>query len=92
MTFEERIDRLTERQEALAQSLELLTATVREMGVRMDQLTGDVQKLTGDVEKHDQLMGQILEATARNNKTVANLALIAQGTPEASRRHRPGLD
>ena len=57
MTFEERIDRLTERQEALAQSLELLTA---------------------DVQKHDQLIGQILEATARNNETVANLALIAR--------------
>jgi uncharacterized protein YfaS (alpha-2-macroglobulin family) len=39
MTFEERIDRLTERHEAMAQSLELLTADVR-------QVTADVKELT----------------------------------------------
>ena len=31
MTIDERLDRLTERHEALAQSLEILTADVREM-------------------------------------------------------------
>ena len=57
MTFEERIQRLTERQEALAQSVELLVHAVN---------------------RHDALIAQILEASARNNETIANLALIAR--------------
>jgi prefoldin subunit 5 len=46
MTFEERIDRLTERHEAMAQSLELLTADVRQVTAEVRQVTADVKELT----------------------------------------------
>jgi methyl-accepting chemotaxis protein len=46
MTFEERIDRLTERHEALVQSLELLTA--------------DVKETAQTVKQHDRQIGQIV--------------------------------
>jgi two-component sensor histidine kinase len=70
-TFEERIDRLTERHEALAQSLELLTLDVRE-------ISQTVKGLVETSAKHENLIAQILEAAAHNNEAVANLALIAR--------------
>ncbi len=97
MTFEERIERLTERHEALAQSLEVLTVDVRELqtglkelGVKVDQLTSKVDQLTTDVQKHDAVIAQILEATTRNNDTVANLAFIARMHSERLQRLEEG--
>lgn len=38
MTFEERLDRITERHEALAQTVELIAMENRELGVKIDKL------------------------------------------------------
>jgi hypothetical protein len=42
MTFDERLDRLAERHEALAQSVQMLLQTQREHGRQTDQLFGQV--------------------------------------------------
>jgi hypothetical protein len=45
MTIDERLDRLTERHEALAQSLELLTADVRDLAVNVNRMSGMMENL-----------------------------------------------
>ena len=56
--IDERIQRLVERHEALAQSLELLTADVR-------SLEASVAGLRETVQRHDQYLGTIMEATSQ---------------------------
>jgi hypothetical protein len=58
MTTDERLDRLTERHEALTQSLELLTGDVRE-------LTTAVKILAREHGNLDSLVNEIAEGTAR---------------------------
>jgi chromosome segregation ATPase len=58
MTFEERLERIAERHEALAQSLELLHADVRE-------LSQAVKQHEGRLARHEDFLVQIMEATAR---------------------------
>jgi hypothetical protein len=45
MTIDERLDRLTDRHEALAQSLELLTADVRDLAVNVNRMSGMMENL-----------------------------------------------
>ena len=47
MTTDERLDRLTERHEALAQSVEMLQSSIREQGVNIDKI---LQIVLQDVE------------------------------------------
>ena len=49
MTIDERLDRLTERHEALSQSVELLTEDVRTLSRSVVLLTEDVQALSRSV-------------------------------------------
>lgn len=58
MTFDDRIDRLTERHEALAQSLELLTAEV-------GKLTADAQRTRRDLRELNNIVSSIPEGTLR---------------------------
>ena len=54
MTIDERIEKLTERHEALAQSVELLAADLRQQKENFDQLGQKVDKLadiTADLVK-----------------------------------------
>lgn len=97
MTFEERIDRLTERHEALAQSLELLALEVRENSQAAKALLEASARQAETSARHEDRLGkqealiaQILEATARNNETVANLALIARVHSERLARLEEG--
>ena len=64
MTTDERLDKLTERHEALTQSLELLShlhqdgeRRLQELGTktdaRLDKLLGIVERLTAAVESHE---------------------------------------
>ena len=71
MTFEERIDRLTERHEALAQTVELHEHRFAEIMEAIANTNANIGLINANI-------GLILEATARNNETIANLALIAK--------------
>ena len=59
MTIDERLERLTERHEAITQSVELMAAENRERDekwdARMGKLIGTVEKLVGTVEKVAQI-------------------------------------
>jgi hypothetical protein len=73
MTVDERIEKLTERHEALAQSVELLTNDVRELAAFGKVLSNDVLKLAAfgndialgtarllnTVEAHEHRIGQL---------------------------------
>jgi len=56
MTIDERLDRLTERQEALAQSLELLFGNMREIAHRHQQLAQCHEHLT---QFHEELAADV---------------------------------
>lgn len=51
MDFEERINRLTERHEALAQSLEMLTADVRDLQATARAFQSSLSALGDNIEK-----------------------------------------
>ena len=51
MTIDERIEKLVERHEALAQSVELFHADMRAHELRLDKLTGIVETLADTVSK-----------------------------------------
>jgi len=63
--IDERIDRLVARHEALAQSLELLTADVRSLQSSVAGLQLSVNSLSETVGRHDQYLGTIMEATSQ---------------------------
>jgi hypothetical protein len=48
MTIDERLEKLTERHEALAQSVELLVAQGHETDRRLNVVTEDIARLTAD--------------------------------------------
>jgi hypothetical protein len=63
MTTDERLDRLTERHGALAESLQLLTADVQGLTKKhgalaesLQLLTADVQSLAQSVKEHDRIL------------------------------------
>jgi hypothetical protein len=63
MTTDERLDRLTEKHGALAESLQLLTADVQSMATKhgalaesLQLLTADVQSLAQSVKEHDRIL------------------------------------
>ena len=51
MTIDERLDRLTERHEALAQSLELFTVDVRALHAAVEANTSHIRALTDAMTK-----------------------------------------
>jgi hypothetical protein len=54
MTIDERLDRLTERHEALAQTMELIAAAQIKNDERMGQLTDTMNRLANIVIAHEQ--------------------------------------
>ncbi len=53
MTVDERIEKLTERHEALAQSVEMLTMDLRTQQTIVTQLVGGIQDLVTVVRSHE---------------------------------------
>jgi len=53
MTFEERIDRLTERNEALAQSVEMMVAENRQRDRRLGEIMEGIARLLHVAEIHE---------------------------------------
>jgi len=66
MTVDERLDRLTVRHEALAQSLELLTANVRDLIANVTRLAERVDKMSGMMENLMNGFGAIAELVRRH--------------------------
>lgn len=54
MTIDERLERLTERHEALTQSVELLARQGEEQNRRIDRMVGAIEALTQIVRNHEQ--------------------------------------
>ena len=63
--IDERIDRLVVRHEALAQSLELLTADVRSLQSSVADLAETARRHDQNLGRHDQYLGTIMEATSQ---------------------------
>jgi hypothetical protein len=53
MTIDERLERLTERHEALAQSVEVMTVMHRENEQRLGQIMDSMNRLINVVEAHE---------------------------------------
>ncbi|HEX4138574.1 MAG TPA: hypothetical protein VHY84_28445 [Bryobacteraceae bacterium] len=62
MSFEERMDRLTERHEALTQTVELLAAMQTENERRAAERSADLDKRFAE---SDRRLGQVLQAITR---------------------------
>ena len=71
MDFEERLRRQVERHEALAQSLELLTADVRELQIAVRRQGENIDKLTIETAAQQQTLGSVLAAMQELNGMVA---------------------
>jgi chromosome segregation ATPase len=59
MTIDERLDRLTERHEALTQSVELLALQGKETDRRIDQVMQAIEKLVHIVNSHEQRLDRL---------------------------------
>jgi hypothetical protein len=59
MTIEERFDRLTERHEALTQSVELLQLERDDQNRRMDKLLSLMESFAAIVESHERLLKEL---------------------------------
>jgi uncharacterized protein YoxC len=86
MATDERLDRLTEKHGALAESLQLLTADVQSMATKhgalaesLQLLTADVQSLAQSVKEHD----KIFRGRA---SLIGDLARIAAGHEQRMQR------
>jgi uncharacterized coiled-coil protein SlyX len=71
MTIDERLDRLTDRHEALTQSVEMLRDRTAETWRVVEQLTGKLDQLTDSVSK-------LVEVTNRDAVDIRALARIAE--------------
>ena len=69
MTTDERLDRLTERHQALAESLQLLTADVQELRESTRNLTDTAKQHDRILRGHADLIGDLVKvATAHENR------------------------
>jgi prefoldin subunit 5 len=59
MTIDERLDRLTERHEALTQSVELITADIRNLTALMSQTDQFINRLAHIAEAHEQRIDRL---------------------------------
>ena len=85
MTIDERLEKLAERHEALTQTVELLTADIREMAAenrKRDELLGQILK---ENQKRDERLGQIMEGIAR-------LLLVAEAHEDRINGHERRIE
>jgi hypothetical protein len=61
MTFDERINRLTDRHEALTQSVEMLTKDVRDLTALVKDIALGTARLLRAVEGHEQRISDLEE-------------------------------
>jgi len=93
MTTDERLDRLTERHEALAESLQMLTADVHGLAKKHEALAESLQLLTADVQSLAQSTKELRESVSEHDKIlrghaglIGDLVKIAAGREQRMQR------
>ena len=85
MTLDERLDRLTERHEALTQSVELLMAENRQVAENVANLAAENSKTAAENKQRDKRLGEIMEG-------IASLLHIAEIHEQRLDGHEDRLD
>lgn len=93
MTTDERLDRLTERHGALAESLQLLTADVHGLTKRHEALAESLQLLTADVQSLAQSTKELRESVKEHDRILRGHAdligdLVRIAASHEQRLHR----
>ncbi len=73
MTIDERIEKLAERHEALAQSVESLSLNVRQQSQNIDKLSLDVQQQTQNVDKLVGVMADLIQVARLHERRISDL-------------------
>jgi hypothetical protein len=72
VTIDERLEKLTERHEALAQTMELMVAENRERDGRLDKLAEDVSKVSENMNKLITTVDRVVGSVEKLTLVVAN--------------------
>lgn len=78
MTFEERIDRLTERHEALAQSLELMAIQTEANRKAIEEQSRSIEKQKRNIDTLVTLEREARKITMANSLGIADLLTVAR--------------
>ena len=89
MTIDERIERLTERHEALAQSVELLTHQMRNLEVKTEIMLDSQEVTHRELRTFGALLG---EFSGRVAATLERLTTLTGGHQERLNLHQQRLD
>jgi hypothetical protein len=72
VTIDERLEKLTERHEALAQTMELMVAENRERDGRLDKLAEDVSKVSDNMNQLITTVDRVVGSVEKLTLVVAN--------------------
>ena len=73
MTIDERLDRLVERHEALALSVELLQSTVHEQSGNIDKQTANIDKLISALKTDGENIAALARIAEAHERRITNL-------------------
>ena len=71
--IDQRLDRLTERHEALTQTVELIAAAQMKSDERLDRVTADIDKLTVLMAETGQFINQLAHIAAAHEQRLDHL-------------------
>jgi hypothetical protein len=74
MTFEERMDWINEKHQALAQTVELIAIETRELGLRMDRMHAQHERESAETREHLRVLTSAIELDAENIRALAHIA------------------
>jgi uncharacterized protein YoxC len=73
MTIDERLEKLTERHEALAQTMELTALENKERDARLDKLAEDLSKLVATVDRVVGSVEKLTQIVTDHQERIRNL-------------------
>jgi len=85
MTLDERLERLTERHEALTQSVELMVAENRQAAENLAAMAAENKQLAAENKQRDRRLGEIMEG-------IASLLHVAEIHEQRLDQHDDRLD
>jgi len=85
MTLDERLERLTERHEALTQSVELIVAENRQAAENLAAMAAENKQLAAENKQRDRRLGEIMEG-------IASLLHVAEIHEQRLDQHDDRLD
>ena len=85
MNLDERLERLTERHEALTQSVELMVAENRQAAENLAAMAAENKQLAAENKQRDRRLGEIMEG-------IASLLHVAEIHEQRLDRHDDRLD